>query len=104
MATGARDWDKTTKTFTTGQGCEQIKISVSDTDSVRTFSKTVYSVLIYNGGSSKCYVNFEEQATTNNFCLEPGTALSIDVPVSSIHAICDSGKSTVLYVIGVWYI
>lgn len=77
------------------------KISATQNNSSITFDPEVSYVIIKNVGSSPSYINVNAAATTSHFKLDAQEELEIGLSnITTIQAICDSGLSTTLNVIG----
>lgn len=93
--------DHAVRSFSSGSAVEDLKISVTDSDSSDSFATEVRSLLFYNDGNSGCHINIDAAATTSSFYLPSKASHSIDIPCTTPHAICPSGKTCTLYVRGV---
>ena len=82
---------------------QQFTISVSQADSTHTdFSPVVNLVYIKNTGIQHCYINLNGAATTSHFKLKQDDEIYIGLQtITDVHAICDTGETTTLKVIGV---
>ena len=78
---------------------EQETLTAATTSQTVSYSAEMDTHLIKNTGSTTCYINFDEAATTNDFELGPGDFISIDTNATAIHAITAS-STTVLRIIG----
>lgn len=74
--------------------------SVTDTTGSSSFTAEAYYVEIYNSGSNECYVNFGAAATVNHMEIASGETLRIYSAITEVHAICNSGESTTLQILG----
>ena len=79
---------------------ESENLSVGTSSVTATFSADVYYVEIYNAGSDTCFVNFGSAATVNHFPLSSGETLKLMAKITDIRAICDTGDSTTIQIIG----
>jgi len=93
--------DDSVRTISSATEIEDLKLSVTDSDTSESFSKEMKSILFYNDGDYACYINIDSTATTNNFKLPSKSAHSIDIPCTTPHAICASGESCTLYIRGI---
>lgn len=100
MVSGGPDYS--IHTITTGSDSEQLKISVSDSDSSGTFTQGVKSWLLFNDGPNTVRVNEDSAATTNHFPVPNKSWIFVDVPTLAIHAVCAAGESATVYVWGVF--
>lgn len=100
MVSGAPDWFP--RLITSASNDEQIKISVSDSDSSGSFSNVMQSVLFYNDGPNPVHYKRNAEAATTNFKLPAKAWLMIDVPVTTPHFICANGQSATVYCYGVY--
>ena len=78
------------------------KVAVTDSDSSHTdFNPVVKVVKIKNAGNNACYFNLNAAATTSHFKLDPTDEITIGLAdITDVHAICDAGLTTTLYIIG----
>ena len=78
-------------------------IAVTQADSSNTdFSPVVNRVIVRNIGTNLCYFTLNETATTSMFELEPDDEISIGLAtITDVHAICDTGLTTTLRVVGI---
>lgn len=85
-----------------GDTMEQEIISVTATSGSASFTATSYGLVLRNKGANQCYVNFDAAATTSHRMLESGEEwyVYIDGGVDAVHAICDSGDTASLRVVG----
>ena len=80
---------------------EVLNLSVSDTSSSVSFTTASVLTTIKNIGSNKCFFNLNATATTDHFQLDPDDEITIGYDsVSAVHAICNSGETTTLRIIG----
>lgn len=100
MVSGTPDWQP--KIITSGSADEQLKISVTSSDSSSSFSQEVKSVLIYNDGPNPVHYNRDATATTNKFKIPSKSWLITDVPTTTPHFICASGETATVYCLGVY--
>ena len=100
MAVGAPDFSP--RIITSASGDEQLKISVSATDSSGTFTQQVQAVLIYNDGPNAVHFRRGAAATTNNFKIPAKAWISINVPMTTPHFICAASQTATIYVYGVF--
>lgn len=75
-------------------------LAVSTSSVTATFSSSVYYVEIYNAGSDTCFINFGANATVNHFPIDSGETVSLYADIDDVRAICDTGDSTTLQIIG----
>lgn len=78
---------------------EQLKIAVSNTDNYESYSEPMFAHLIKNVGSTTCFINTDNPATTSTIKLNPLEFVYIEGYATEIHAITSSG-TTDLRVIG----
>jgi len=78
---------------------EPTNLSVSTTSSSVSFTNTTNAIEIQNTGSKTAYINFDAVATTSHFSLESGRRVYVVGRADALHAICDTGDSTNLYII-----
>ena len=78
-------------------------IAVTQADSSNTdFSPVVNRVIIKNIGTNLCYFTLNETAITTKFELEPDDEISIGLAtITDVHAICNTGLTTTLRVVGI---
>ena len=77
------------------------KIAVTDANASITFSPVVYLVTLKNVGVNSCYFNLNGVATTSHFKLYPMDELTIGLStITTVQAICDTGLTTTLDIIG----
>ena len=100
MASGTPDFSP--RIITSGSNSEQLKISVTATDSSDSFSQEVKSILCYNDGPNAVHFNEDATATANSFKIPSKAWLMIDIPVTTPHFICASGETATVYVLGVY--
>lgn len=100
MVSGAPDWSP--KIISSASADEQLKISVTASDSSDSFSQQVKSILLYNDGANACHFNRDAAATTNHFKIPAKAWLMIDIPTTTPHFICASGETATVYVYGVY--
>lgn len=100
MASGAPDWFP--RVLITGTGDEQLKVSVTDSDSLGTFAQEVKSYLIFNFGANNVHVKRNATASTNNFIIPNKSWIFVDLPVTVLHFICAAGESATVYIWGVF--
>jgi len=93
--------DFAVRSFSSGSSHEDLKISVTASDSSDSFATEVRSLLFYNDGANGCHINIDAAATTGNFYLPAKSSHSIDIPCTTAHAICATGESCTLYVRGI---
>jgi len=86
MATGFEDWAM--PVFTSASEEEQIKVTVTDSETEVTFTKEVKSWRIYNDGPSAVHYSLNSGVSTDNFKIPPRAGLVEDVPTSKIYLIC----------------
>jgi hypothetical protein len=76
-------------------------LSVTETNDSVTFSPVVKLIKIKNVGSSPCYFNLNDAATTSHFKLDQEDEIEIGLDsITTLQAICDTGETTVLQVVG----
>ena len=77
------------------------KISVTDTADSFVFTSPVNITKIVNSGESPCYFNLNGDATINHFRLYPSDEIEIGLyNTTSVSAICDTGQTTTINIIG----
>jgi len=74
------------------------KISATTTASSSTLPQKYQSHLIKNTGTDTVYISFSGPATTNDFPLEPGESLSVDIDTDTLYYIAASGTQTLHWV------
>ncbi len=100
MASGTPDWSP--RIITSGSNSDQLKISVTASDSSDSFSQEVRSLLVYNDGPNPIHFNEDAAATTSLFKIPAKAWLMIDIPVTTPHFICAAGKTATVYCLGVY--
>lgn len=100
MTSGTPDWSP--RIVSSASADEQLKISVTSSDSSGSFSQAVKSMIIYNDGPNAVYYNRDAAATTSKFKIPAKAWLMADVPVTTPHFICASGETAAVYCIGVY--
>ena len=98
MTSGFADWTRVM--FGTSSSIEQKKLYVTDTETSTSFSAIVKWIMIYNSGPCETHINFDDTATTEHFLLPAGAFIFLGLKLISVHAVCPSGKSTTLYIMG----
>lgn len=93
--------DDSTRIISSASELEDLKISITDSDSSDSFTKEMKSLLFYNDGPNPCHINLDAASTTSNFLLPSKAAHSIDIPCTTPHAICSPGETCTLYVRGI---
>lgn len=77
------------------------KISVTQAAGNFTFSSAVLITKIFNSGTNPCYINLNADATTSHFKLDIGEEIEIGLTnTTKVSAICDTGLTTTLNIIG----
>jgi len=99
MTTGFADWSA--RTFSAAHEEDQQKATVTDTETVITFSSQVHSWRLYNNGKSTMYYSLQTGVSTNNFPIPPRAGIVEDVPTTKIYLICASGESTDARAVGI---
>ncbi|KKK48067.1 hypothetical protein LCGC14_3148860 [marine sediment metagenome] len=100
MAIGSPDY--TPKILISGSNDEQLKVSVSDSDSTGTFAQEIKSYLIFNDGPKAVHVKRDAEATVNNFLIPSKSWIYVDLPVTVLHFICATGETATVYLWGVF--
>ena len=72
-----------------------LRIAVTDSDANDDYASGHQSHLIFNFGTTDCYINFEAAATTSTLILEAKTMLAVDGVFTSLHAITAAGTTSV---------
>lgn len=72
-----------------------LRISVSGVSASDTYSTPHKSHLIYNFGTTDCYINFDAAATTGKLLIEAKTMKAIDGSFTALHAITAAGTTSV---------
>jgi len=86
--------------FEIAKAIEQKTLSVTDTESKVAFFYPVQVVHIKNVGDATAYIELDGMASTDKYPLTPGEAVTIFVKCKEVHAICDTGYSTTLKIVG----
>ena len=100
MVSGTPDYSS--RGISSASKSEQLKISVTDSDTSSSFSQEVRSILVYNDGPNPVHFNEDAIATTDKFKIPAKAWLMIDIPVTTPHFICASGKTSTMYVMGIF--
>lgn len=100
MTSGMPDFAK--RIVSSASAIEQVKVSVTASDSTGTFSQEMKSVLIYNDGPNDVHFNNDAASTTDKFKIPSRSWLMIDVPLTVVHLICATGESATAYLVGVY--
>jgi hypothetical protein len=79
---------------------EQEQLDVTDTSSSVSYSQQHENHIIKNVGSSIAYFNLDATATTDSFKINPSETVLFNGNVTAVHAICDTGETTELRIIG----
>lgn len=79
---------------------EEETLSVTDTTASVSYSAERDFHIIKNIGSWAVYVNFDAAATTSSYPIYPNQIAVFELNATAIHAICDSGKTSTLRMIG----
>ena len=78
------------------------QLAVTDTDGNVDFGTTTYKIKLLNSGTNSCFIHLNATATTSHWELNPNDELLLGLnEITSIHAICDSGLTTTLKIIGI---
>jgi len=90
------------KVFTASKGKEILRPgTIGATEVVSSFSQEMNSVLILNDGPNPVYIDFDSTVTVATGMKIPAKAWwSGNVPITSIHLICESGNTAEVYIIG----
>lgn len=99
MASGSPDYFP--RMIISAQEEEQEKASVTEAETIVTFSKQINAFLIYNDGSFNVHYSLATGVTTNNFMIPSGSGLMMDLPTTNIYLICAAGQTATCYVVGV---
>lgn len=89
------------QSITFGDADEQLKMSVTSTETSQAFSTEMKYFFLYNDGPNAVHLDNDETATTNSFKIPPKAYFYLGSPTTTIHAICASGQTATLYVWGV---
>jgi len=100
MAVGYPDWSR--GVITSAPNMEQKYVTVTDSETVVTFAQVVKSFLIYNAGNYNVYFSPTSGVTTQNFKIPSSAWYAADYQTDKLYFICDSGESTVLYIVAVY--
>ena len=81
-----------------------LTLSATTVSSNDTFASSVYKdILVANTGSDDCFITLGSTATTADLLIKAGTTKVIGFTnLSTVAAICDTGKSTTLKILGVY--
>ena len=93
------DQDINKSTYGIFQNFEQETLSVTNSDGNSTYSAEHDYHIIQNIGSTPCFLNFDEAATTNDFKLEAYDEQIFELNATDVHAITSAGV-TVIRMIG----
>jgi hypothetical protein len=99
MAIGGPDYGK--RTITSGGLHEQLNVSVTEADSIGTFTVPVSSVLIRNRGPQPIYFELNAAATTDEMILYAREWVCINRMVETVHLICAAGGTATVNLLGV---
>lgn len=100
MVSGSPDWSP--RVVSSGSSSQNAKASVTDSQTTITFSQSVLSFIIYNDGASDVHISRATGVDTDDYKIIAGSWFSMDVPTTSIHLICPTGKTSTIYAIGVY--
>ena len=100
MAVGAPDYIP--RMFISGQSSQQVKVSVTDSDTTGTFSQEVKSFLLFNYGANDVHFELDATSTTNKFIVPNKSWIFVDLPVTVVHLICAAGETATCYLLGVY--
>lgn len=100
MASGSPDWSP--RIVSSGSGDEQKKLAVTAAGESVAFTQTLLSVLIYNAGPNEAHIKRNAAPDTDNFPLPAKAWIGIDLPTAEVHAICAAGKTSTLYLWGIF--
>ncbi len=100
MASGSPDYSP--RIITSASADEQLKISVTDSDTSDSFSQQVLSILIYNDGPNAVFYKRNAAAATTNQKLPAKSWIIMDIPITTPHFICASGESATVYCLGLY--
>ncbi len=100
MAVGSPDWSP--KVISSGSADDQLKISVTASDSSGSFNQQVRALLIYNDGVNAVHYNRDATATTSKFKIPAKAWLMVDVPVTTPHFICATGETATVFCLGIY--
>lgn len=76
-------------------------LSVTQSAGEVVFTPEIDVIDIKNVGANPVYIQLNDTATTNHFKLEPEDVIQIGLKgIESLSAICDSGKTSTLNIIG----
>ena len=74
------------------------KISATTSAGSTTLAQKYQSHLIKNVGTDTVYISFSGTATTNDFPLDPGESLAVDIDADTLYYIAASGTQTIHWV------
>ena len=100
MASGTPDWSP--RIISSASSDEQLKISVTATDSSDSFSQQVRSIMIYNDGPNDVHYKRDAAATTSNYKVPRRSWVVFDVPITTPHFICAASETATVYVMGLY--
>ena len=100
MASGSPDYSP--RIVSSGSASQNAKASVTDSETVVTFSQRVLSFLIYNDGVNAVHVSRATNVDTDDFKIPAGSFWAVDVPTTSIYLICASGETATCYLVGIF--
>lgn len=95
MATGFEDWSIIA--FTSASEEEQEKASVTDAETLMTFSAEVKSWTIYNNGPNAVHYAYATGIDTDAFKVPAKAWIFRDVPTTTIYLICATDKTATVY-------
>lgn len=83
---------------------ESLSLSVTDSSSNVSFTNTTSykDIILTNTGPNNIYLNFGATATTSNMILRPSKSLSLMTNKYQISAICATGLTSTLRILGVF--
>ena len=100
MTSGSPDYSP--RIVSSGSATEQLKASVTATETIATFTQTVLSFMILNEGDNYVYFDRETGVTTDSFRISPGAGIAVDVPTLNLYFICDTDETATVKIIGIY--
>jgi hypothetical protein len=80
---------------------ETLILNATQSDGNITFSETMNYVIIKNVSGYPVYININDTATTSHFKIDVSEILEIGLNgIDDVHAICDTGQTAKLNIIG----
>lgn len=100
MASGTPDWSP--RIISSASNSEQLKISVTSSDSSDSFTQQVRSIWMYNDGPNAVHFNEDAVSTTSKAKIPAKAWIVLDIPITTPHFICASSETATIYCIGVF--